>query len=130
MREWFDDKTQSIQKRDVDSEKGGTMRLGAYPCRVAKETFAHAAYRSKQDDRCLPRRIGVMNLLCQFATVDLRHVHVQYGHVERLSRPHPSLRLGRRRCSPRAQPPCLAESHKDLHVRLIVIHDQYALVPC
>ncbi len=46
MREWFDEKTQSIQKRDVDSEKGGTMRLGAYPCKlVKKDSLAFKAYQ-------------------------------------------------------------------------------------
>ena len=46
MREWFDEKTQSVQKRDVDSEKGGTMRLGAYPCKlVKKDSIAFKAYR-------------------------------------------------------------------------------------
>jgi CTP synthase len=46
MREWFDEKTQSVQKRDVDSEKGGTMRLGAYPCKlVKKDSLAYKAYQ-------------------------------------------------------------------------------------
>ncbi len=46
MREWFDEKTQSLQKRDVDSEKGGTMRLGAYPCKlVNKDSLAFSAYQ-------------------------------------------------------------------------------------
>jgi CTP synthase len=46
MREWFDEKTQSVQKRDVDSEKGGTMRLGAYPCKlVKKDSIAYKAYQ-------------------------------------------------------------------------------------
>jgi len=46
MREWFDEKTQSVQKRDVDSEKGGTMRLGAYPCKlVKKDSLAFKAYQ-------------------------------------------------------------------------------------
>ncbi len=44
MREWFDEKTGTVQTRDVDSAKGGTMRLGAYPCRLEKGTLAHAAY--------------------------------------------------------------------------------------
>ena len=44
MREWFDEKTGTVQTRDVDSDKGGTMRLGAYPCRLDKETLAFAAY--------------------------------------------------------------------------------------
>ena len=44
MTEWFDDQTQSVQRRDESSEKGGTMRLGAYPCRLVKDTLAHEAY--------------------------------------------------------------------------------------
>jgi CTP synthase len=44
MTEWFDERTQTIQKRDMDSDKGGTMRLGAYPCVLVEDTFAYAAY--------------------------------------------------------------------------------------
>ncbi len=44
MSEWYDDKTESVQKRDITSDKGGTMRLGAYPCNVKPDTFAHQAY--------------------------------------------------------------------------------------
>lgn len=44
MREWYDEKTGTVQTRDVDSDKGGTMRLGAYPCRLEKDTLAFAAY--------------------------------------------------------------------------------------
>jgi CTP synthase len=44
MTEWYDDQTQSVQKRDADAEKGGTMRLGAYPCRLVKDTLAFEAY--------------------------------------------------------------------------------------
>jgi CTP synthase len=44
MREWYDEKSDTIQKRDVQSEKGGTMRLGAYTCKLVSETFAHKAY--------------------------------------------------------------------------------------
>jgi CTP synthase len=44
MREWYDEKTQTVQKRDVTSDKGGTMRLGAYPCHVRKDTLAYQAY--------------------------------------------------------------------------------------
>jgi CTP synthase len=45
MTEWYDDQTKSIQKRDDQSDKGGTMRLGAYPCRLAKGTLAYEAYQ-------------------------------------------------------------------------------------
>jgi len=44
MKEWYDDKTETIQKRDITSNKGGTMRLGAYPCNIINETFAYKAY--------------------------------------------------------------------------------------
>ena len=44
MLEWYDDKTDTIQRRDASSDKGATMRLGAYPCRLEKNTAAYAAY--------------------------------------------------------------------------------------
>ena len=44
MTEWYDDKTGTVQQRDITSEKGGTMRLGAYPCMVKEDTLAHKAY--------------------------------------------------------------------------------------
>lgn len=44
MREWFDYRSQSLVQRDNESEKGGTMRLGAYPCVLAEGTRAKKAY--------------------------------------------------------------------------------------
>jgi CTP synthase len=44
MLEWFDEKSQTIQRRNADSVKGGTMRLGAYPCRIQNNTLAFKAY--------------------------------------------------------------------------------------
>ncbi|ETR68142.1 MAG: CTP synthase, partial [Candidatus Magnetoglobus multicellularis str. Araruama] len=44
MREWYDEKSDTIQKRSSQSEKGGTMRLGAYTCKLFKDTFAQKAY--------------------------------------------------------------------------------------
>jgi CTP synthase len=44
MTEWYDDKTETIQKRDLASDKGGTMRLGAYPCVIKKDSLAYKAY--------------------------------------------------------------------------------------
>jgi len=44
MKEWYDEKSETIQKRDTQSEKGGTMRLGAYTCKLISDTFAHKAY--------------------------------------------------------------------------------------
>ena len=47
MVEWFNEQTGQVEKRDTHSDKGATMRLGAYPCRLEKGTLAHAAYQSE-----------------------------------------------------------------------------------
>ncbi|MCR4665782.1 MAG: CTP synthase [Desulfovibrio sp.] len=44
MTEWFDFRTKNVEKRDLASDKGGTMRLGSYPCKLLPGTKAHAAY--------------------------------------------------------------------------------------
>ena len=44
MLEWFDERSGSVEKRDESSDKGATMRLGAYPCRLINGTLAHRAY--------------------------------------------------------------------------------------
>ena len=44
MLEWFDERSGTVEKRDESSDKGATMRLGAYPCRLAKDTLAYRAY--------------------------------------------------------------------------------------
>jgi CTP synthase len=48
MKEWFDYQSQSIQKRDMTSDKGGTMRLGAYPCVLEAKSVAYKAYRKRE----------------------------------------------------------------------------------
>ncbi len=48
MLEWYDEKTDSVQKRDTHSDKGGTMRLGAYTCILEKDTLAHRAYQTDE----------------------------------------------------------------------------------
>ncbi len=48
MREWFDYKSQRVQKRDITSDKGGTMRLGAYPCMLKETSVAYKAYGKKE----------------------------------------------------------------------------------
>jgi len=42
--EEFTDRENKVQKRDQYSDKGGTMRLGAYPCVLKAGTLAHKAY--------------------------------------------------------------------------------------
>jgi CTP synthase len=44
MTEWFDERTRTVQRRDVRSDKGASMRLGAYPCRLAAGSLAQQAY--------------------------------------------------------------------------------------
>ncbi len=48
IEQWFDYRTKTMQKRDMDCNKGGSMRLGAYPCRIEKGTFAYDAYRAAE----------------------------------------------------------------------------------
>ena len=44
MTDWFDFRTKNLEKRDAESDKGGTMRLGAYPCKIIPDTRAFEAY--------------------------------------------------------------------------------------
>ena len=44
MTEWFDERTGTVERRDASSEKGATMRLGAYPCRLTAGSLARQAY--------------------------------------------------------------------------------------
>jgi CTP synthase len=46
LEEWVD-RHQVIQKRNFDSAKGGTMRLGLYPCRLEERSLALEAYNKK-----------------------------------------------------------------------------------
>jgi CTP synthase len=48
MTEWFDERTRTIQRRNAGSEKGASMRLGAYPCRLEAGSLAHRAYGSDE----------------------------------------------------------------------------------
>ncbi|MBT8354029.1 MAG: CTP synthase, partial [Desulfofustis sp.] len=44
-KEWFDYRNNVVQVRDENSEMGGTLRLGAYPCVLKPGTLAADAYR-------------------------------------------------------------------------------------
>ncbi|CAM2057727.1 CTP synthetase [Desulfovibrionales bacterium] len=48
MAEWFDFRRGCVEKRSSESDKGGTMRLGAYPCVLRPGTRAAAAYGTIQ----------------------------------------------------------------------------------
>ena len=45
LKEWTDQRSQKVQKRDEHTDKGGTMRLGAYPCTLQRKTKAYEAYK-------------------------------------------------------------------------------------
>jgi CTP synthase len=44
MREWYDYRQDAIIRRDQGADKGGTMRLGSYPCVLTAGTLAGVAY--------------------------------------------------------------------------------------
>jgi CTP synthase len=46
LEEWMD-RNQIVQKRNCDTPKGGTMRLGLYPCRLEEGSLALEAYNKK-----------------------------------------------------------------------------------
>jgi CTP synthase len=48
MEKWYDFRKGRIEVRSESSQKGGTMRLGAYPCILAEETAAFRAYGIKE----------------------------------------------------------------------------------
>lgn len=43
MEEWVD-RENRVQRRDKYSQKGGTMRLGSYPCKIKPGSLAYRAY--------------------------------------------------------------------------------------
>ncbi|MBI5057348.1 MAG: CTP synthase [Nitrospirae bacterium] len=48
IEEWYDFRNQVIQRRDINSDKGGTMRLGEYPCVLEEDSLAFKAYGEKE----------------------------------------------------------------------------------
>jgi CTP synthase len=44
MRQWYDYRLNAVVARDQASDKGGTMRLGAYPCVLQNGSLAARAY--------------------------------------------------------------------------------------
>lgn len=48
MREWYDYRRDTVIHRDREADKGGTMRLGSYPCVLKEGSLAGAAYGVKE----------------------------------------------------------------------------------
>ncbi len=47
MTEWYDFRKNAVEVRDEASNKGGTLRLGAYPCTLLPGTRAAEAYKQE-----------------------------------------------------------------------------------
>lgn len=48
MEKWYDFRKGKVEERTESAQKGGTMRLGAYPCVIENNTAAFAAYGKKE----------------------------------------------------------------------------------
>lgn len=48
MEKWYNHRTGTIEERTAESQMGGTMRLGAYPCVLKEGSHAFAAYGAKE----------------------------------------------------------------------------------
>ncbi|RJQ51187.1 MAG: CTP synthase [Nitrospiraceae bacterium] len=48
IEEWYDFRNRTVQRRDINSDKGGTMRLGEYPCVLDGDSIAFRAYGNKE----------------------------------------------------------------------------------
>ena len=48
MERWYNFRTGRVEVRSESSQKGGTMRLGAYPCKLEEDTHAFRAYGEKE----------------------------------------------------------------------------------
>ena len=48
MEKWYDFRKGKVEERSEQSHMGGTMRLGAYPCIIEKNTNASEAYGLKE----------------------------------------------------------------------------------
>lgn len=48
IAEWFNPRIGKTEYRDIFSEKGGTMRLGAYPCEVGEDSASFRAYGARE----------------------------------------------------------------------------------
>ncbi len=48
IEEWYDFRNKTVQRRDLTSDKGGTMRLGEYPCVLVEDSMAHQTYGQEE----------------------------------------------------------------------------------
>ncbi len=48
IEEWYDFRNKTVQRRDLTSDKGGTMRLGEYPCVLVEGSMAAQTYGQEE----------------------------------------------------------------------------------
>ncbi|MCS7200400.1 MAG: CTP synthase [Caldimicrobium sp.] len=48
MKEWFDYRKGCVEQRNEESDLGGTMRLGAYPCKLKRDSIVYQAYKQEE----------------------------------------------------------------------------------
>lgn len=48
MEEWYDFRKGKVERRSKTCDKGGTMRLGAYPCLLSPDSKAYQAYNTME----------------------------------------------------------------------------------
>ncbi len=48
MEKWYDFRKGKVEERTESAQKGGTMRLGSYPCVIENNTAAYASYGRKE----------------------------------------------------------------------------------
>ncbi|KJU86780.1 CTP synthetase [Candidatus Magnetobacterium bavaricum] len=48
MQTWYDHRQNTVQERNMQTQKGGSMRLGSYPCVLMPGSYSHQAYESPE----------------------------------------------------------------------------------
>jgi CTP synthase len=73
LTEW--DRGGTIERRKANGDLGGTMRLGAYPCRLAPDSLAHAIYHADEISERHRHRYEVnINYVNRLSAAGLRFV--------------------------------------------------------
>lgn len=65
IEEWYDFRNKVVHRRDLNSDKGGTMRLGEYPCVLEEDTIAFEAYKVKDIKERHRHRYEFNNSYCE-----------------------------------------------------------------
>jgi len=73
MTRWYNYKTGRFEERSSQSDLGGTMRLGSYPCRLLEGSIAHRAYGKTEIEERHRHRYEFNN--------DFREIFIQKGMI-------------------------------------------------